>query len=296
MDSAGAGTSAELLLQHEQWLSQDASHVVAWHRLCVLLPLPSQSQKSDLPAALASQVIAQAEAGLHSRRCALKTFARAGVGRSVGSLTWQRYHGPDWQTATGEQRTVILADGTQIQLNTDTAVKLVATPTERTLHLLHGELRIQTSEQAIQLVNAWASFTPLGTDFSLRQQQSHAQLSVSSGRVLIQHQTGAQSIVNAGQTQRLTAKQLIPVSALNRSDLAWQRGLLIAQNQRLDAFLTELGRYHQGYLRLHPSLEHLRVTGTFPANDSLRTLQLLCAILPIAQSGLGKWWVNIVPR
>ncbi|MFD2980294.1 iron dicitrate transport regulator FecR, partial [Klebsiella pneumoniae] len=77
---------------------------------------------------------------------------------------------------------------------------------------------------------------------------------------------------------------------------AWSNGLLVANRQRLDDFLAELGRYRQGWLRCDPAIAGLRISGTFSIDDTDSALRALEASLPVQRLERTRYWVTVIPR
>lgn len=77
------------------------------------------------------------------------------------------------------------------------------------------------------------------------------------------------------------------------SQLGWRDGVLTAQNQALGDFLRELERYRPGVLRWEPSLENLRVTGSFRLDDTDRILNLLASTLGLELQARTRYWVTL---
>ncbi|KAG1060900.1 hypothetical protein G6F40_018041 [Rhizopus arrhizus] len=74
------------------------------------------------------------------------------------------------------------------------------------------------------------------------------------------------------------------------------RGVLYANQLRLDAFASELGRYRSGVLRCDPEIAHLRISGAFQLNDTDAVLAALPATLPVQVRYRTAYWVTIGPR
>ncbi|EGH30211.1 FecR protein [Pseudomonas syringae pv. japonica str. M301072] len=67
-------------------------------------------------------------------------------------------------------------------------------------------------------------------------------------------------------------------------------------NSRLADMLAELGRYRTGHLGVDPKVADLRVTGTFPLNDTDLALKALLPTLPVQIEQHTAWWVSVLPR
>ncbi|MBA5827920.1 iron dicitrate transport regulator FecR, partial [Escherichia coli] len=72
-------------------------------------------------------------------------------------------------------------------------------------------------------------------------------------------------------------------------------GMLVASRMRLADLVAELDRYRRGTLRCAAAVADLRVSGTFPLDDSARVLDTLKATLPIDVAYLTRYWATVVP-
>lgn len=248
-----------------------------------------------------------AGAMLHSRqpnrRQALKVLSvlcgGAVLSLAGGSLPWRQWTA-DERTAVGEVRDLRLADGSQLWLNTDTAVDIAFDASARSLALYRGELLIDApaSRRARPLLltsREGRVRSEQAARFSLRQEDGRTRLSVFTGVVDIQLDGFATTSVSAGQQTEFGRRHVAPLSAARTEHQAWATGVLLADNQRLEDFLTELSRYRHGYLGCDPRIADLRVVGAFPLADTERVLDALAATLPVRIERRMAWWVSLEP-
>jgi len=248
-----------------------------------------------------------AGAMLHSRqpnrRQALKVLSvlcgGAVLSLAGGSLPWRQW-AADERTAVGEVRDLRLADGSQLWLNTDTAVDIAFDASARSLALYRGELLIDApaSRRARPLLltsREGRVRSEQAARFSLRQEDGKTRLSVFTGVVDIQLDGFATTSVSAGQQTEFGRRHVAPLSAARTEHQAWATGVLLADNQRLEDFLTELSRYRHGYLGCDPRIADLRVVGAFPLADTERVLDALAATLPVRIERRMAWWVSLEP-
>ncbi|MGE6690461.1 FecR domain-containing protein [Stutzerimonas stutzeri] len=248
-----------------------------------------------------------AGAMLHSRqpnrRQALKVLSvlcgGAVLSLAGGSLPWRQW-AADERTAVGEVRDLRLADGSQLWLNTDTAVDIAFDASVRSLALYRGELLIDApaSRRARPLLltsREGRVRSEQAARFSLRQEDGRTRLSVFTGVVDIQLDGFATTSVSAGQQTEFGRRHVAPLSAARTEHQAWATGVLLADNQRLEDFLTELSRYRHGYLGCDPRIADLRVVGAFPLADTERVLDALAATLPVRIERRMAWWVSLEP-
>ncbi len=279
----------------QRWLGQHQDHQRAWQRALHL-----QSMLGNLPEQSAQ--ILQANPTL-SRRRAMSTLVM--MMTTGGLLAWQSgvLNSHDFTTRTSEQLDVTLADGTRLQLNTNTQVDVSLSSSRRQIQLQQGEILINTGKNGLYLEAPFhvstrdAQLQALGTRFSVQQQQHQTRLQVFEGRVRVSgHQGQEWQIVTAGQQVQFNQLGIRHQQAASISSTLWTQQLFAADNLPLAELVTELQRYFSGHIRLHPTLANQRVSGLFPINNIPDTLSLLAQSHPLEVSNLFGVWLTIQPR
>ncbi|WP_248740956.1 FecR domain-containing protein [Pseudomonas sp. MWU12-2029] len=283
-----------------QWRSRSAEHAIAWQRAEALL-----GDLRSVPANVAIQTLQRAsrKEGLSRRQ----TLTRLGLLLMAGPLGMASQHVPwqqwtaDQRTAVGEQKNLQLPDGTQLLLNTDSAVNIAYSPVERRVLLLNGEVLINTASDAA--ARPFIVETPqglaraLGTRFCVRTEGSRSLVSVLEGQVQITPELLKQNaIIKAGERQRFKLNGFDSAETFDTASLAWDKGMLLASNMRLDELLGELSRYRRGVLRCHPDVAAMRVSGAFSLRDTEASLRLLSDTLPLNINSLTRYWLSVEPR
>ncbi|MGV2834146.1 hypothetical protein ACNPOQ_10385, partial [Pseudomonas shirazensis] len=77
---------------------------------------------------------------------------------------------------------------------------------------------------------------------------------------------------------------------------AWVDGMLVAAQMRLADFLDELSRYRHGRLSCSEQVANLRISGSYPLDDSERILQMLEVALPVSVRRFTRYWVTVERR
>lgn len=289
LESGEATEDDHTRLQH--WRSSDHRHENAWQKIQLL-----RQRFSSLPSALAMATLDRPDP---ARRAALKRALGLAVlvpaawliSRQLPLDVWRA----DLHTSTGEHSQLQLADGSSLQLNTDSAVNidLVA----RQLTLVRGEMALKVPGISALMINApYGRISVSRSEVCLRLSERECRVSVVSGAVQLQPLQGPALILNQGQQVSLQASGAGRVAAFDALMPGWREGVLMAQNQPLGDFLRELSRYRSGLLRWYPALESLRVTGSFRLDNTDRVLSLLAASLPIDVHMRTRFWVSLVPR
>lgn len=300
-----SGTASEQdQAELQQWLQQSAAHVHAWDSVQAV----SSRFSAFMPQQTAAmQALDAANRQGNKRRQAMKTLLVFGaVGTTVwlgAGITPVRHAwlaiAAEHSTGVGEQKEIVLADGTQVWLNTATVLDTDYGAEWRRLHLRNGEILIESAHDAQQpsrplvVDTEQGRLRALGTRFTVRQLDGETILSVFSGAVEITPRNAPSVVVEAGQQTRFGSTQVATLMSADPAKEAWARGVLFADNMRMADFLLELGRYRKGYLACDPKAADLRVAGAYPLHDLPRTLSMLESVLPVRVSSPMPWWTSV---
>lgn len=275
------------------WLHVDPRHAEAWQRVQQL-----QQRLAVTSPQLAAAALQGARQG---RRNALKVL---GLLLGAGMVGWQGYRASplsaDYATRVGERRRVTLADGSRLELNTDTRVDIRFDAVQRLIELQQGEILVQTTQDSrpLRVRSAEGSIRALGTRFVVRQLEDTTRVTVEEHAVQIQPRLAATAIaqVEAGQSVEFRADQLGTVQSSPANASAWTQGMLVAVDWRLDQLLAELSRYRHGYLGCAPEVAGMRLSGAFNVTDDEAILASLQDALPVRVQRLTRYWVRLEGR
>jgi len=263
----GDGWHAAQQAELDAWLGRDVRHRVAYLRL------RAAWQRAD---ALAGQNVERP-----APRGALERFSRwrvaAGVVLACGlgailapQFGWEQ--GQRHATRTGENRTIALADGSRLMLNTATRLRTAADG-ERKVWLDSGEAYFDIAHDPARpfVVEAGASrVTVLGTRFTVRRDGERTRVLVEQGRVRVSEQ--AESVVlSANQEASSAAGHIVRAEhsqARTGQRLAWREGRIVFDQTTLGEAIAEFNRYNERQLVLaDPTVAALRIGGSFaPSN------------------------------
>ncbi|MHA6197194.1 FecR domain-containing protein [Pseudomonas wadenswilerensis] len=203
----------------------------------------------------------------------------------------------DYSTAIGERRRLELADGTVLQLNTQTTVDVDFDAHQRLITLRRGEILVDTGHdpqhRPLRVVSEQGVMEALGTRFLVRQRDGRTQLSVFEGAVLV---TPTNQRVDAGQQLLFDGRNPSKTTPAREQDSQWTRGQLIVEEMPLRDFLGELGRYRSGWLRCQDEVAPLLISGTFQLGNTDAILAALPATLPVRVGYRTRYWVTVTPR
>jgi ferric-dicitrate binding protein FerR (iron transport regulator) len=158
--------------------------------------------------------------------------------------TW----GSDYATATGQQQDITLADGSQLHLDSDSAVDITLNSDERRVHLLRGRVFLEVSHDGRPFVvrTEHTRVQVLGTAFSVSRGAAEDEITLLRGHVEVmvdgQHQP-----LQPGEQLKVIGGQIQPPVAVDADRLlAWRDGQLRVRNAPLREVLDELMRYQGG--------------------------------------------------
>lgn len=286
----GQPLNAEQQQACARWREASPEHEHAWQRLQQV-----QQQLGSLPPAMAMGTLNR------ERRQAIKALLVMAAVAPAGYLGYRAGAGQGWmadyRTATGERHHLTLADGSVVDLNTDSAIDVRFDAGQRLIRLVRGEILVSTGYDAAQRPLRVASeqglMEPMGTRFSVRQLSGTTQLAVLQGRVRATPAHAAPRVVEPGTQVAFSASSFGPLRPASELATRWAEGELMAENLPLREFLQELARYRPGLLRCDDSVAALRISGCFQLDNSDAILAALPTTLPVAVNYRTRYWVTV---
>jgi len=205
----------------------------------------------------------------------------------------------DQRTATGEQRTIRLSDNTLIRLNTHSALDVKFDAKQRRVVLQEGEIFVETGShedpRPFIVETDEGQMRALGTKFLVKRRDDGTLLSVLQSAVAAHPQASDNELIlREGQQMLIQRHSLGPMVAIAPGADAWMRGMLVVDNAPLKDVIAELGRYRSGYLGVASDVAQLRITGSFPLNNTDLALKALLPTLPVEIEQRTHWWVTVV--
>lgn len=285
------------------WRNSSPERQQAWGRAELVM-----SKLGAVPPSLAMSTLDRPASP--SRRAAVAKLATilalAPLGWAGWKLTEQQGWTADYLSSVGECRELMLADGTHIFLNTDSAIDVRFDASQRLIHLIRGEILVQTAadnvlpSRPLRVATHEGRMQALGTRFSVRETSGRTYLAVLEGAVRIEPVNGKHIeplVVRAGQKTDFNADTTSTVVPVDKAATAWTRGMLLADKMRLADFIAELTRYRRGFIRCEPAIADMLISGTYPLDDPQRALNMLVLTYPLtATSRLNGYWVLLAAR
>ena len=278
----------------QQWLNHDPSHQAAWDQMEQL-----QRSLGGLPPDLTRRALSTTQ----QRRQVLKWMLVLGgsgyLGWNVQQHTSLGNIWADYRTSVGQRRRIELADGTQINLNTHTAIDVAFDGRQRLIRLREGEVLIHTGKRGGHLPfyveTRQGRVQALGTRFTVRQLPDATRVGVLEERVEISpgDQPELRRTIGAGESAEFDRHNVRPAQRYGGVQAAWVDGQLIVLDARLGEVIDELARYRPGVLHCDPASAGLRVSGTFRLDSTDAVLANLQASLPIQVKYFTRYWVSV---
>lgn len=292
------GAASEARTQAWQaWMQSSPEHAAAWARVEKL-----QQQWAMMPQQAALSCLGAAQA---QRRDVLKML---GMLVAVGGCSWFAVEQVPYRSMLAQQRTGIrerrslrLDDGSQLELNADTALDIHFDSRQRLIQLLRGEIIVQTAKDPAQrpfmVQTAQGRVRALGTRFSVRQLPEQTRVGVMQAAVEVSPQRHANHALRleAGQQVTFDFDRVGSARPLPAGSTAWVQGMLSVDDWRLGDFIEELGRYRPGVLHCAAEVHGLRISGAFRIDDTDTVLENLGKSLPVKVRYLTRYWASIEP-
>ncbi|MDH0303101.1 MULTISPECIES: FecR family protein [unclassified Pseudomonas] len=266
----------------EQWCASDPRHARAygfaqatWADLGQLTSLPAAT-----PLRPASPrdgtVVPRRRPRLRRAVASAAVLLLAVLALEQGPQAWLGWRA-DYLTGTGEIRQVTLPDGSQVELDSRSAIQLAFDEHERRVRLLSGEAVFSaapvTAQEARPFVVEYAGATSraLGTRFVVGEAGEGGWVGMLEHRVAVELQVApaqgeASQVLEEGQCLRYDQRAGLrpwPGRDLRRAT-DWQRGVLVFERQPLDEVVARLNRYRAGRLVIaNDALARREVSGVF---------------------------------
>jgi len=285
----------------DEWLRRSPEHVRAFLELLQIWEQGAQRSPSTHidPERLIAEVLgAQSNVvPLHARselptrvpqKQRRKLYAWASVAASVVLVVllgmWFYIELNTYSTGIGEQRSVALADGSIVQLNTRSRLRIHYSQHERGIELVEGQALFNVAhdqDRPFVVASGNASIRAVGTQFDIYRQPTATTVTVVEGRVIIIPETKRDSSplesLAAGEQATITQSSVESSGTIDvTAAIAWTQRRLMFQKTTLAEVVREFNRYNERPLRIaDPPLQKFLISGTFTSTDPSPLLRFL---------------------
>jgi transmembrane sensor len=223
---------------------------------------------------------------------------------SAALATYLLAPGGVYSTTLGEQRSLALHDGSTVQLNSLSTVRVQYTEHERTIELLQGQALFHVAKDSTRPFIVYSGptrVTAVGTQFDVYRKTADTIVTVVEGRVAIlgspisadptslatprvegnnvpgQHSGEGVLFLAAGEqatiTPQVSRRTLHPDLA---GATAWTQRQLVFDSASLADVASEFNRYNERKLVIDPSaLGALHISGVFSSTDPASLIRFL---------------------
>jgi transmembrane sensor len=260
----------------DSWMAVSPTHMMAYWRLEAVW------SRADRLAALREQP-AEGRTGGYARIVSTVWRGIAGIllfGIFVTGANFYLNMGKSvtYETALGGHKVIDLADGSKIELNTNTSIRFAAGQSQREVWLDKGEAYFQIKHDAARpfiVVAGGQRVVDVGTSFLMRRDAKRLQVMLTEGRARLEPtepDSHLKAVVLApGDVVVATANGIIftkKQSSQIADLLAWRSGLLAFDNTPLAEVATEFNRYNrQKLIVVGDNIRGIGVGGHFRANN-----------------------------
>jgi len=194
--------------------------------------------------------------------------------------------GEQYATKIGEQRSIRLADGSKVMLDTDTALTVTFAKNARRISLARGQAYFTVAHDAARPFTVDAGGTRVlatGTQFDVHRSGDRIDVTLVEGRVRISSQEWSVAQLRAGQRLVLDGSHISPVQAVDTAPtIAWTQGRIVLDGMTLEHAITEVNRYVNTPVRLDaPGFANARISGAVETGDIGSFTTAVTALLPL---------------
>ncbi len=290
------------------WLRRSPEHIQAYLEIAATyanLPVPEDPRALDVErliaaARVSADVIPFDPGGrlapapnVERRRMvswrAVVAASIAFLAAGVGLFTWYEVRsGPVYVTEVGEQRSIELADGSNVELNSRSRLRVRYSERRRDVELLTGQALFRVARDTARpfvVRVAGAEVRAVGTQFDINRRASGTTVTVIEGSVAVS--TPASRKAAAATEVVLTAGEqaIVKEQAVARSKsvdiaavTAWTERRLVFDSTRLADVVEEFNRHNTRPLILEgEELAALRISGVYTSTDPTSLLRFLRA-------------------
>lgn len=236
-------------------------------------------------------LLAEAKALSQKRRTARRATVSILLGAMCLGVVWQL--DPAWRTedvraAIGQPRHLTLADGSQVQLDSGSHLRIEHRLRSRQLELVQGQAQfcVIHADKPFIVRSQSVRVRDVGTVFDVRSDRRGVEVGVIEGAVDVSNSDAPPQRLVAGQQLLANARTMGPprpadLAALN----AWRNGKLRFNGSPLSEVIIDLQRYRQAPISISDArVGTLRLSGEYDSNAVETLLELLPSILPVRVS------------
>lgn len=189
----------------------------------------------------------------------------------------------------GRLNSVTMTDGSRIELNSDSRIRVTEAPDIRQVELLDGEAYftvMHDTKRPFVVLSQGRRITAVGTQFNVRTRGETTRVAVTEGRVVVQTSPGLlergtpqRREVSVGERVLCDSRNIEPLASDPQQlsqETAWRQRRLIIENRPLSEVVEELN-HHVSYklILVGDKSRNQPIGGVFDLDDPERLVRVL---------------------
>lgn len=292
----GSSLSADERAALDTWLTEHPSHRTLLSQYCQF----SADLEEQLPLLVAADLVTMPEQKAPRRSSKIIGFtAAAALAAAAAVVFLVRPHSSpaafqNLATPVAQRQSVVLPDGTHVELNAQTSLAMESNGAERRVRLADGEAFFEVSKDPSRpfiVETPSGSVRVTGTKFDVHTEHGLPfEVTVVEGSVQVRpgELSGAQTSApySLGPGDHLSADPHgVSIQALSSSSvadtLAWRQGQAVFNDTPLREALARFARYHGRGITTAPEAANLKIGGRYDLDDIDGFFAAVEEVLPV---------------
>jgi len=263
--------------EFDAWIAGSPAHLVAFLRAGTVWKHADRLRALSSPAPMkpgpAGTVTRKATFFKIAAAVAVISLAGAGAFAVLHTSNEQIY-----STTIGGRETLTLDDGSQIELNTNTTVRVAYEGAQRNVWLDKGEAYfnvVHNSARPFVVTLGDRRVTDLGTKFFILRDHDRIRVALVEGKArfddTLNPAPSQQTVLTPGDVVTATAESVSLKRKTSQdlsNQLGWRHGMLVFDHATLAAVASEYNRYNRTKLVIAGAdAKRLTISGTLPSTD-----------------------------
>lgn len=190
-----------------------------------------------------------------------------------------------YRTGVGEQQHIVLADDTQVFLDTNTSIEVAFSRDARTIGLQYGRANFQVtpdSSRPFIVTAAGREVIAQASNFDVRCDKNQVSVVLFSGQAAVK-EGDKTSALSAGERLATDEPRTATLDKPRLAALgAWRSGHTIFEDTKLSEAVAEMNRYNAFEMQIRDrQIGELRVSGVYRNGDSVAFANTIAKLMPV---------------
>ena len=191
-------------------------------------------------------------------------------------------------TGRGQRQRFTLADGSVVDLNAETRLRVMFERSERRVALDEGEAIfdvVSDKSRPFTVAAGGRMVRVVGTQFDVRNRKGALSVTVARGKVEVRPSASADRVyaLTPGQRLDVSAAGVEQARVVDPAEaFSWRAGRLVYRDEPLSEVVADLNRQFPEQIEIgDPELGHIPITGVIVLDDPQSVMMRLSLMLPI---------------